>query len=53
MQVEAIGLQVLKGVVQRDTNAEDKTFLIFFAGELIEDIFKIIQKMLKVFFLSL
>ncbi|XP_062106312.1 protein SWEETIE isoform X2 [Humulus lupulus] len=47
IQVQAIGLQVLKGVIQRGTNAEDNAFLMFFAGELIEDIFMIIQKSLK------
>ncbi|XP_030484965.2 protein SWEETIE isoform X1 [Cannabis sativa] len=47
IQVQAIGLQVLKGVIQRGTNADDNVFLMFFAGELIEDIFMIIQKSLK------
>lgn len=48
-QVQAIGLQVLKSMVQKSTNVEDNTFLIYFAGEHIKDIFMIIQKILKVF----
>ncbi|XP_048328605.2 protein SWEETIE isoform X2 [Ziziphus jujuba] len=47
IQVQAIGLQVLKGMVQKSTNVEDNTFLIYFAGECIKDIFMIIQKTLK------
>ncbi|PON93486.1 Coatomer beta subunit [Trema orientale] len=47
IQVQAIGLQVLKGMVQRGAKVEDNAFLMFFAGEVIEDIFMIIQKMLK------
>ncbi|EXB97166.1 hypothetical protein L484_008656 [Morus notabilis] len=47
MRVQAIGFQVLKGMVQRPTNAEENAFLMFFAGELVKDIFVIIQKMLQ------
>ncbi|KAI4352232.1 hypothetical protein L6164_006505 [Bauhinia variegata] len=47
LQVKVIGLQVLKGLVQRGTNIEDNSFSMFLAGELIADIFTLIQKMLK------
>lgn len=48
-QVQAIGLQVLKNMVQKGMNIEDNTFVIFLVGEHIRDIFSITQKMLKVF----
>lgn len=48
-QVQAIGLQVLKSSVQKAT-IEDSAFVIFLVGEHIIDIFTIIQKTLKVFF---
>ncbi|GMN57078.1 hypothetical protein TIFTF001_026181 [Ficus carica] len=47
IRVQAIGLQVLKGMAQRGTNVEDNAFLMFFAGELVKDIFVIILKTLK------
>ncbi|KAF8023726.1 hypothetical protein BT93_F1038 [Corymbia citriodora subsp. variegata] len=47
MQVQAIGLQVLKGMLQRETSAEDISFLTFFTGEVIEDIFSMALNMLK------
>ncbi|XP_038720133.1 protein SWEETIE isoform X2 [Tripterygium wilfordii] len=47
MQVQAIGLQVLKNMVQRSTNIEDNSFLMFFNGELVGDIFTVMQMMLK------
>ncbi|XP_056162820.1 protein SWEETIE isoform X2 [Syzygium oleosum] len=47
MQVQAIGLQVLKGMLQRETSAEDICFLTFFTGEVIEDIFSMALNMLK------
>ena len=50
LQAQAIGLQVLKNMVQMGTNVEDNAFVMFFAGELITDIFVMMQKMLKVFF---
>lgn len=46
IQVQAIGLQTLTGVI-RDSNAESNTFLIFFIGELLNDIFGIIKLALK------
>ncbi|KAK3425934.1 hypothetical protein EUGRSUZ_F02484 [Eucalyptus grandis] len=47
MQVQAIGLQVLKGMLQRETSAEYFSFLTFFTGEVIEDIFSMALNMLK------
>ncbi|XP_065854037.1 protein SWEETIE isoform X2 [Euphorbia lathyris] len=47
LQVQAIGLQVLKFTLQRSSNIKDTTFFIFFCGELVTDIVTIIQKMLK------
>ncbi|KAK4279829.1 hypothetical protein QN277_011541 [Acacia crassicarpa] len=46
-QVQVIGLQALKVRVQKGANTEDSSFLMFFAGELMTDIFTLIQKMLK------
>jgi hypothetical protein len=48
-QVQAIGLQVLKNMLQKGMNIEENTFVIFLVGEHIRDIFSITQKMLKVF----
>lgn len=48
-QVQTIGLQVLKGLVQKSTNVEDSTFSMLFVGELAADFFVIIQNTLKVF----
>ncbi|XP_059670574.1 protein SWEETIE [Cornus florida] len=47
IQVQAIGLQVLKSMVLRGANVESNSFQIFFVGELFTDIFTIIQNMLK------
>ncbi|XP_018445436.1 protein SWEETIE isoform X3 [Raphanus sativus] len=46
MQVQATALQVLKSLVQRYNNTEEKTFVIFFVGELIGDIVSLIQRAL-------
>ncbi|KAJ9561951.1 hypothetical protein OSB04_007111 [Centaurea solstitialis] len=46
IQVQAIGLQTLTGVL-RDSNTESNAFLIFFIGELLNDIFGIIKQALK------
>ncbi|XP_034224220.1 protein SWEETIE isoform X2 [Prunus dulcis] len=46
-QVQTIGLQVLKGLVQKSTNVEDSTFSMLFVGELAADFFVIIQNTLK------
>ncbi|KAJ4850066.1 hypothetical protein Tsubulata_019358 [Turnera subulata] len=47
LQVKAIGLQVLKTMVQRSTNNDDSAFLVFFCGELVTDILSTVQTMLK------
>ncbi|KAJ4707111.1 HEAT repeat-containing protein 5B-like [Melia azedarach] len=47
VQVQAIGLQVLKSIVQRSATKEDNNLLLFFSGVLVRDIFTIIQKLLK------
>ncbi|CAH9132426.1 unnamed protein product [Cuscuta epithymum] len=47
MQVQAIGLQVLKKMLQRGATAESNTITIFFVGELMEDIITIVIKSLK------
>ncbi|KAJ7971210.1 HEAT repeat-containing protein 5B [Quillaja saponaria] len=48
VHVQTIGLQVLKTMVQKGTNDEDNSFVMFLAGELIYDVFTIIQDMLKI-----
>lgn len=50
MQVQATALQVLKSLVQRYNNTEEKSFVIFFVGELIGDIFSLMQRALLVVF---
>lgn len=50
MQVQVIGLQVLKGMLQRGVTTESTSFIIFFVGELMEDIIAVIHKSLKVCF---
>lgn len=50
-QVQAIGLQVLKSMVQKALSNGYDAFVIFLVGEHIRDIFTIIQRMLKVSFL--
>ncbi|OMO80110.1 Armadillo-like helical, partial [Corchorus capsularis] len=47
VQVQAIGLQVLKSMVQKSSSVEDNSFLIFIIGELVGDIFNMIQNTLK------
>ncbi|KAJ8545864.1 hypothetical protein K7X08_018447 [Anisodus acutangulus] len=47
IQVQAIGLQILKGMLTRKTNSEFNSFLVFFVGELVEDLGSIIQKIFK------
>ncbi|KAK1433251.1 hypothetical protein QVD17_10160 [Tagetes erecta] len=46
IQVQAITLQTLTGVI-RDSNAENNTFLTFFIGELLNDIFGVVKQVLK------
>lgn len=50
MQVQATALQVLKSLVQRYNNTEEKSFVIFFVGELIGDIVSLMQRALLVVF---
>ncbi|XP_031395568.1 protein SWEETIE isoform X2 [Punica granatum] len=47
IQVQAIGLQVVKGMLQRETNVKEDGFLLFFTTELIKDIFSIVLKILQ------
>ncbi|KAG6716276.1 hypothetical protein I3842_04G041200 [Carya illinoinensis] len=47
IQVQAIGLQVLKSMVQKALSNGYDAFVIFLVGEHIRDIFTIIQRMLK------
>ncbi|CAA7023533.1 unnamed protein product [Microthlaspi erraticum] len=47
MQVQATALQVLKSLVQRCNNPEEKSFVIFFVGELIGDIVSLMQRALQ------
>ncbi|CAE5963233.1 unnamed protein product [Arabidopsis arenosa] len=46
VQVQATVLQVLKSLVQRYNNPEEKSFVIFFVGELIGDIVSLMQRAL-------
>ncbi|XP_049385527.1 protein SWEETIE isoform X1 [Solanum stenotomum] len=46
IQVQAIGLQILKGVLTRKINSE-YSFFVFFVGELVEDLGSVIQKLFK------
>jgi len=50
MQVQVTALQVLKSLVQRYNNTEEKSFVIFFVGELIGDIVSLMQRALLVVF---
>ncbi|XP_050123637.1 protein SWEETIE-like isoform X1 [Malus sylvestris] len=47
VQVQSIGLQLLKSLVQKTPNAEGNNFLMLFVGELTADFFVIIQNALK------
>uniref|UniRef100_A0A6N2MRA3 Uncharacterized protein n=1 Tax=Salix viminalis TaxID=40686 RepID=A0A6N2MRA3_SALVM len=47
VQVQAIGLQVLKTMTQRSANIEDISFFTFFSGELVTETFHIIHNSLK------
>lgn len=54
-QVQIIGLNVMKSAIQRelgqDRSMDNHSFILFYAGELIGDVFSLIQIMLKVLFL--
>ncbi|VFQ70327.1 unnamed protein product [Cuscuta campestris] len=47
IQVQAVGLQLLKGILQKGATAESYSLAIFFVGELVEDIITVILKILK------
>ncbi|EOY04218.1 HEAT repeat-containing protein, putative isoform 1 [Theobroma cacao] len=47
VQVQAIGLQVLKSMVQKSSTVEDNSSIIFIIGELVGDILTIIKNTLK------
>ncbi|KAM1332268.1 hypothetical protein ACFX2F_008459 [Malus domestica] len=47
IQVQSIGLQVLKSLVQKTPSVEGNNFLMLFVGELTADFFVIIQNALK------
>ncbi|GMI85490.1 SWEETIE [Hibiscus trionum] len=46
LQVQAIGLQVLKSVVLKSSSMEDNSYIIFIIGELVGGILTVIQNML-------
>ncbi|KAL6961015.1 hypothetical protein U1Q18_038778 [Sarracenia purpurea var. burkii] len=45
--VLSLGLQMLKSMVQRSTSSESNSFLLFFSGELLKDVFNLIDMMLR------
>ncbi|KAL3630335.1 hypothetical protein CASFOL_023319 [Castilleja foliolosa] len=47
IQIQAIGLQVVKVMLQKGIGAESNSFLIFYVGELIEDLFVIVRNILE------
>ncbi|GFQ05127.1 heat repeat-containing protein 5b [Phtheirospermum japonicum] len=47
IQIQAIGLQVVKVMLQKGIGAESNSFLIFCVGELIEDLFVIVRNILE------
>ncbi|KAH6784621.1 hypothetical protein C2S52_009580 [Perilla frutescens var. hirtella] len=47
MQIQAVGLQVVKVQLQKGIGAESDPFLIFYFGELVEDLFIILQNILE------
>lgn len=48
MQVQAVGLQVVKVLLQKGIGSESDPFLIFYFGELVEYLFVILHNILKV-----
>lgn len=48
MQIQAVGLQVVKVMLQKGTGAESDPFLVFYFGELVEDLLVILQNNLEV-----
>ncbi|XP_073057988.1 protein SWEETIE isoform X1 [Primulina eburnea] len=47
IQIQAVGLQVVKVILQKGIGAASNTFLIFFVGELVGDLLIIIQNVLE------
>lgn len=47
IQVQAVGLQVVKVMLQKGIGSESDPFLIFYFGELVEYLFVILQNILK------
>ncbi|KAF5184416.1 Sweetie-like protein [Thalictrum thalictroides] len=51
MQVQTVGINVLKNLVQRELvenkHEENHSFIMFFIGELVGDMFQIVHKMIK------
>ncbi|KAG8384070.1 hypothetical protein BUALT_Bualt04G0079800 [Buddleja alternifolia] len=47
IQIQAVGLQVVKATLQKGIGAEFNSFLIFYVGELLEDLFIILWKILE------
>ncbi|KAL8476600.1 hypothetical protein ACS0TY_029047 [Phlomoides rotata] len=47
IQIQAVGLQVVKVILQKGIGAEFDPFLIFYFGELVEDIFVIVQNIVE------
>lgn len=48
MQIQAVGLQVVKVMLQKGTGAESDPYLVFYFGELVEDLLVILQNILEV-----
>lgn len=48
MQIQAVGLQVVKVMLQKRISAESDPFLIFYLGELVGDMFVVLHNMLEV-----
>lgn len=48
MQIQAVGLQVVKVMLQKGTGADSDPFLIFYFGELVGDLLVILRNILEV-----
>lgn len=48
MQIQAVVLQVVKVMLQKQIGVESDPFLIFYLGELVGDIFVILHNILEV-----
>ncbi|PIN01995.1 hypothetical protein CDL12_25491 [Handroanthus impetiginosus] len=47
VQIQAVGLQVVKVMLQKGIGAEFDSFLIFYVGELVEQLFTIVRNILE------